>query len=56
MQQNSRSEVVLDHPSGCKVMLVGTHHVAATAGNQTAAAVKELSPSRVLLELDEVCD
>lgn len=55
MQQNSKNEVVLEHPSGCKVMLLGTHHVAATAGNQTAAAVQQSAPSRVVLELDEVC-
>jgi hypothetical protein len=46
--------VVLEHPSGCQVLLIGTHHVAATAGNQTAVAVEEHSPSRVVLELDEV--
>ena len=46
---------VLQHPCGAEVVLIGTQHVSLTHGSRVAAAVEQYSPSRVLLELDEVC-
>jgi pheromone shutdown protein TraB len=46
--------VLLEHPCGAQVMLIGTQHVSVTHGSQSSTAVERLQPSRVVLELDEV--
>lgn len=47
--------VLLQHPCGANVMLIGTQHVSLSHGSQAGTAVERLQPSRVVLELDEVC-
>lgn len=46
---------LLQHPCGADVILIGTQHVSLTHGSRAAAAIEQSCPSRVLLELDEVC-
>jgi pheromone shutdown protein TraB len=36
-------------------MLIGTQHVSLSHGSQAGTAIQRLQPSRVVLELDEVC-
>lgn len=50
----SSNEILLEHPSGANVLLVGTQHVSCTHGSRVSTSVERLRPSAVLLELDQV--
>lgn len=46
------NEVLLQHLSGSAVLLMGTHHVAASHGTVTADSIIKQRPERIVLELD----
>ena len=47
------NEMQLIHPSGTRVVLIGTQHVSCTDGDQVAAAIARYKPRTVVLEVDE---
>ncbi|KAL4434176.1 hypothetical protein ABPG75_000617 [Micractinium tetrahymenae] len=49
---NSDSCVVLQHPSGSKVYVVGTAHVSRKAVQDVVSLIQRVSPAAVVLELD----
>ncbi|KAL4430133.1 hypothetical protein ABPG77_004915 [Micractinium sp. CCAP 211/92] len=51
-EDNNNSYVVLQHPSGSKVYVVGTAHVSRKAVEDVVSLIQRVSPATVVLELD----
>lgn len=50
------TELHLTHPSGARVVLIGTRHVSSRDGELAAAAVARCQPRTLILEVDEVLE
>jgi pheromone shutdown protein TraB len=46
--------VLLQHPCGTRVLLLGTSHVSARHGSYVSEAIERCQPRSVVLEIDEV--
>lgn len=51
-EDNNNSYIVLQHPSGSKVYVVGTAHVSRKAAQDVVSLIQRVSPAAVVLELD----